>query len=123
MIGRSISSGVAGVPKTLAPKNQARTVPIANPAIPPINASARCSIRKSTVTRVFVAPIAFITPISVCLSRTAAAEVAVMASDAATRAAMVTIQSSVLTRERMCPSESATRRMARTSVPGSTCAI
>ena len=83
--------------------------------------SARASgapSKRAPVTEVFVAPIAFMTPISTRRSRMAAADVAATAKPAAISAASVTIHSSVLTRERMRPSVSATRRIARTSRPG-----
>ena len=92
--------------------------PTRKPRAPPTNASIRCSARKSAVTDVFVAPIAFMMPISARRSSTVAADVAATASAAAISAASVTIQSSVLTCERIFPSESATCRIARTSVAG-----
>ena len=69
------------------------------------------------------APKAFINPISVRRSITEAAEEAPTASAAASNAASVTIQSRARTRVRMVPSPSATRRITRTSVPGSACLI
>ncbi len=77
----------------------------------------------TAVENVMLAPSAFITPISARRSSTVDAEVAATASAAAPSAASVTIHSSVLTRVRMRPSVSATRRMACTSVPGSTVLI
>ncbi len=95
--------------------------PKTKPIAPPTSASINCSARKMPPTSAFVAPIAFMMPISARRSSTVAAEVAATASAAAISAASVTIQSSVLTCERILPSVSATRRIARTSVPGSTC--
>ena len=60
-------------------------------------------------------------PISVRRSMTDAADDAPTARPAASSDANVTSQSSVRTRVRMRPSPSATRRITRTSEPGSTC--
>ena len=56
-----------------------------NPIAPPIMASSNCSARKIPATSEFVAPIAFMTPISARRSRTVVAEVAATAKAAATK--------------------------------------
>src|SRR6185437_14664300 len=96
-IGKRMIFGDAGAPKTLAPRKRARPEPKTNPIAPPMSASIKCSVKNSAETEVFVAPVAFIMPISKRLSIIAAAEVAATARAAPTRAASVTIQSSVLT--------------------------
>ena len=121
--GKRTKRGGAGEPNTLvqglarSPRQERSQI------VPPTSASINCSARKIPATRAFVAPIAFIMPTSARRSRTVAAEVAATASAAAISAASVTIQSSVLTCDRIFPSVSATWRIAWTSVPGKTCLI
>src|SRR6266478_7073522 len=90
---------------------------------PPTNASRSCSAASNQPTVPEPAPSAFIKPISVRRSMTDAAEDAPTARAAASSDANVTSQSSVRTRVRIFPSQSATRRITRTSEPGRTCLI
>ena len=72
----------------------------ANPHDAARNRERNCSARKIRRLAAFVAPMAFMMPISPRRSSTVAADVAATASAAAISAASVTIQSSVLTREK-----------------------
>src|SRR5580765_5232432 len=87
---------------------------------PPTNASSSCSAASKNPTMLEPAPNAFINPISVRRSTTDAADEAPTASAAASNDARVTSHSSVRTRVKIFPSPSATRRITRTSDPGST---
>ena len=124
----------AARPRTTGKQNQSRRSGRAEDACRPARAQApapKRSQRRRRPSRASIVPrekfrrperwsrrCAFMMPISARRSSTVVAEVAATASAAAISAASVTIQSSVLTRDRMRPSVSATRRMARTSVPG-----